>query len=75
MGFEFPSLRRRVMFGLGISAEKRIYRPTFNVHLKTAPEGGAENHGFPDETYFQRAMEELTSSIKSIILSTPSTST
>ena len=34
-------------------------RPTFNIHLKTSRTGGSIRHGFPDELYFQRCIDEL----------------
>jgi len=53
------AFRRRAMFGLGHSLATEAYRPTFNIHIKTNVHGGATTHGYPDETYFVRAMEEL----------------
>jgi len=53
------ALRRRVMFGLGDSATTNVYRPTFNVHIKTSSRGGQVHHGYPDDSYFQRALGEL----------------
>jgi len=53
------AFRRRVMFGLGHSFATEAYRPTFNIHLKTNVKGGPTNHGYPDESYFERSMEEL----------------
>lgn len=32
---------------------------TFNVHLKTSDTGGVHNHGYPDESYPQRAVDEI----------------
>jgi len=53
------AFRRRVMFGLGHSFATESYRPTFNIHLKTSTSSGVAGHGYPDEDYFERAMEEL----------------
>jgi len=53
------AFRRRVMFGLGHSMATEAYRPTFNIHIKTSTSQGTTKHGYPDETYFARAMEEL----------------
>merc|ERR1712113_255228 len=53
------AFRRRVLFDLRVSATDNKYWPAFNIHLKTATSGGPERFGFPDDSYFQRAMEEL----------------
>lgn len=53
------AFRRRVLFDLRVSATDDKYWPAFNIHLKTATSGGPTNFGFPDDGYFQRAMEEL----------------
>jgi len=55
------AFRRRVMFGMGdsMASNKPKYWPTFNIHIKTKKSGGAERHGYPDETYFDRSMDEL----------------
>eukprot|EP00929_Paragymnodinium_shiwhaense_P070962 TRINITY_DN36045_c0_g1_i2.p1 TRINITY_DN36045_c0_g1~~TRINITY_DN36045_c0_g1_i2.p1 ORF type:complete len:977 (-),score=131.76 TRINITY_DN36045_c0_g1_i2:137-3067(-) len=55
------AFRRRVMFGLGLSMTLAVRRATFNVHVKTSRTGGATKHGFPDDDYFARAIEELSS--------------
>merc|ERR1719221_1332081 len=47
------AFRRCVMFGLGNSMTNGGYRPTFNIHIKTKTRGGATNHGYPDDDYFQ----------------------
>lgn len=53
------AFRRRVMFGLGHSMTLGTYRPTFNVHIKTSTHRGTTGHGYPDDDYFQRCLEEL----------------
>lgn len=53
------AFRRRVMFGLGHSMTLGTYRPTFNIHIKTSTHRGATGHGYPDDDYFQRSLEEL----------------
>lgn len=53
------AFRRRVMFGLGESMTLGTYRPTFNIHIKTSTQRGATGHGYPDDDYFQRSLEEL----------------
>jgi len=53
------AFRRRVMYGLGQSLSRNIYRPTFNIHIKTNRKRGVEGHGYPDPSYFARALEEL----------------
>lgn len=53
------AFRRRVMFGLGNSMTTGEYRPTFNIHIKTSSQRGAVRHGYPDDDYFQRSLEEL----------------
>lgn len=53
------AFRRRVMFGLGDSMTLNIYRPTFNVHVKTKSSGGTQKHGYPDDEYFWRCLDEL----------------
>merc|ERR1719174_1001042 len=53
------AFRRRVMFGLGNSMTTGRYRPTFNIHIKTSTHRGAVGHGYPDDDYFRRSLEEL----------------
>lgn len=53
------AFRRRVMFGLGHSMTLGTYRPTFNIHIKTSTHRGAVGHGYPDDDYFQRCLQEL----------------
>lgn len=53
------AFRRCVMFGLGNSMTFGTLRPTFNIHIKTSTHRGIVGHGFPDDTYFKRALEEL----------------
>lgn len=53
------AFRRRVMFGLGQSMTLGTFRPTFNIHIKTSTHRGQQGHGYPDDDYFQRALEEL----------------
>ena len=53
------AFRRRVMFGIGQSMTFNRRRATFNIHIKTSREGGMVRHGFPDEGYFGRALDEL----------------
>lgn len=53
------AFRRRVLFGLGLSMKLGIRRATFNIHLKTARRGGPTLHGYPDDAYFERCLEEL----------------
>jgi len=53
------AFKRRLMFGIGRRMASGSYGPTFNIHLKTSLHGGVARHGFPDEGYFERAMEEL----------------
>lgn len=53
------AFRRRVMFGLGHSMTTNAYRPTFNIHIKTSTHRGITGHGYPDDDYFQRSLEEL----------------
>jgi deltex-like protein len=53
------AFRRRVMYGLGESLSRNVYRPTFNIHIKTNRKRGVEGHGYPDASYFSRALEEL----------------
>jgi len=39
-----------------------IWQVVWNgIHLKTRPDGGAANHGYPDDEYFDRVKEELKS--------------
>lgn len=54
------AFRRRIMFGLGTSMSFGTFRPTFNIHLKTNSRMGGE-HGYPDDCYFKRSLEELRS--------------
>eukprot|EP00928_Gymnodinium_smaydae_P040929 TRINITY_DN27719_c0_g1_i1.p1 TRINITY_DN27719_c0_g1~~TRINITY_DN27719_c0_g1_i1.p1 ORF type:complete len:507 (+),score=52.84 TRINITY_DN27719_c0_g1_i1:45-1523(+) len=60
------AFRRCVMFGLGSSMSLGVYRPTFNIHVKTSMCGGRANHGYPDDDYFARTMQELQSNGVSI---------
>eukprot|EP00927_Polykrikos_kofoidii_P054017 TRINITY_DN48512_c0_g1_i1.p1 TRINITY_DN48512_c0_g1~~TRINITY_DN48512_c0_g1_i1.p1 ORF type:complete len:614 (-),score=116.97 TRINITY_DN48512_c0_g1_i1:52-1845(-) len=53
------AFRRRVMFGLGSSMTFGTYRPTFNIHIKTTTRRGAAEHGYPDDTYYERSLGEL----------------
>eukprot|EP00927_Polykrikos_kofoidii_P043769 TRINITY_DN37863_c0_g1_i2.p1 TRINITY_DN37863_c0_g1~~TRINITY_DN37863_c0_g1_i2.p1 ORF type:complete len:498 (-),score=84.09 TRINITY_DN37863_c0_g1_i2:58-1551(-) len=53
------AFRRLVMFGLGTSLTLDTYRPTYNIHIKTSRHRGDTGHGFPDEGYFGRCVEEL----------------
>lgn len=53
------AFKRRVMFGLGSSMTFGLYRPTFNIHIKTSTNKGIAGHGYPDKSYYQRATEEL----------------
>jgi deltex-like protein len=53
------AFRRRVMFGLGQSMTTSAYRPTFNIHIKTSTHRGTTGHGYPDDDYLQRSLEEL----------------
>jgi len=53
------AFKRRVMFGLGSSMTFALYRPTFNIHIKTSTNKGIAGHGYPDKSYYQRATEEL----------------
>merc|ERR1712135_192193 len=53
------AFRRCVMFGLGTSMALRVFRPTFNIHLKTKTHSGETAHGYPDALYFRRCLEEL----------------
>lgn len=51
---------RRICFTIGTSAttgQQNVL--VWNIHHKTAPNGGVESHGFPDETYMQRCKLEL----------------
>merc|ERR1712204_57199 len=52
---------RCVMFGIGPSMTFSTYRPTFNIHIKTSTSRGAAGHGYPDDDYFERALDELRS--------------
>jgi hypothetical protein len=47
------------MFGLGEAMSDRRFKPTFNIHIKTSLTGGATKHGYPDDDYFKRCLEEL----------------
>mmetsp|Transcript_22991 Transcript_22991/g.42305 ORF Transcript_22991/g.42305 Transcript_22991/m.42305 type:complete len:999 (-) Transcript_22991:7-3003(-) len=54
------AFQRRVLFDLRISSGSDAkYWPAFNIHLKTQVSGGPERHGYPDDGYFHRVMEEL----------------
>jgi len=53
------AFRRCVMFGLGNSMSFGTFRPTFNIHIKTSTHRGTAGHGYPDDSYFKRALEEL----------------
>lgn len=53
------AFRRRVMFALSTSLTTGRFKPTFNIHIKTKPRGGAAQHGYPDNDYFQRSLDEL----------------
>lgn len=53
------AFRRCVMFGLGTSMTFGTYRPTFNIHIKTSTHRGTAGHGYPDDSYFRRALDEL----------------
>mmetsp|Transcript_65745 Transcript_65745/g.118456 ORF Transcript_65745/g.118456 Transcript_65745/m.118456 type:complete len:777 (+) Transcript_65745:87-2417(+) len=53
------AFRRRLMFTVGVSLTLGTRWPTFHVHLKTSDRGGASHHGYPDEGYLARAMQEL----------------
>jgi len=54
------AFKRCIMFGLGINMTHQVYKPTFNIHLKTNTyPSGAQCHGYPDEDYFLRTMESL----------------
>lgn len=55
------AFRRCVMFGMGTSLTYDTYRPTFNIHIKTSTRRGQAGHGYPDDSYFERAMDELRS--------------
>ena len=57
------AFRRRVMFGLGTSMTSGRYKPTFNIHIKTRPRGGATQHGYPDPDYFTRWVEPRLDSV------------
>eukprot|EP00435_Cladocopium_sp_Y103_P015700 s2524_g3.t2 len=48
------AFRRRVMFALSTSLTTGRFKPTFNIHIKTKSRGGAAQHGYPDNDYFQR---------------------
>eukprot|EP00435_Cladocopium_sp_Y103_P012342 s2524_g3.t1 len=60
------AFRRRVMFALSTSLTTGRFKPTFNIHIKTKSRGGAAQHGYPDNDYFQRSLDEL----KNVILLT-----
>ncbi|CAD7974025.1 unnamed protein product [Amoebophrya sp. A25] len=54
------AFKRRVMFGLGERLTTGTFAPTFNIHLKTRLDPvGAQRHGYPDEGYYGRTMQEL----------------
>lgn len=53
------AFRRCVMFGIGNSMSYGTFRPTFNIHIKTSTSRGATGHGYPDDSYYKRALEEL----------------
>mmetsp|Transcript_11226 Transcript_11226/g.13644 ORF Transcript_11226/g.13644 Transcript_11226/m.13644 type:complete len:115 (-) Transcript_11226:108-452(-) len=53
------AFRRRVMFALSTSLTTGRFKPTFNIHIKTKSRGGAAQHAYPDNDYFQRSLDEL----------------
>lgn len=53
------AFRRCVMFGLGDSMTNGVYRPTYNIHIKTSSRREGAAHGFPDPAYFRRSLDEL----------------
>lgn len=55
------AFKRCVMFGLGTSMSLGSYRPTFNIHIKSSTNRGAAHHGYPDDSYFERSLDELRS--------------
>ena len=53
------AFRRKVLFSLTQSLTTGRWQPTFAIHLKTSMTGGPAMHGYPDEQYFDSAVEEL----------------
>ncbi|CAD7955383.1 unnamed protein product [Amoebophrya sp. A25] len=53
------AFRRRTMFGIGTRLTLQTFAPTFNIHIKTRPTGGATSHAYPDPAYFDNALGEL----------------
>ena len=53
------AFRRKVLFSLTQSLTTGRWQPTFAIHLKTSMSGGPAMHGYPDEQYFDSAVEEL----------------
>lgn len=53
------AFKRRLLFSLGTSLTTGKRWPTFNVHMKTNRSGGIAEHGYPDATYLDRALKEL----------------
>ncbi|KAI1707904.1 ring finger domain-containing protein [Ditylenchus destructor] len=56
------AFEQRLIFTIGDSVttgKKNV--PIWNVHHKTNMRGGPQNYGYPDETYFDRAKQELNS--------------
>jgi len=54
------AFQKRLTYNIGRSLTYNTDNCTvWNIHHKTALEGGAENHGYPDPTYFKRVTEEL----------------
>ncbi|KAI1730565.1 ring finger domain-containing protein [Ditylenchus destructor] len=56
------AFEQRLIFTIGDSVttgKKNV--PIWNVHHKTSMRGGPQNYGYPDETYFDRAKQELNS--------------
>ncbi len=51
---------RRICFTIGTSVtDGREDVLVWNIHHKTALNGGVQSHGFPDETYMERCRSEL----------------
>ncbi|CAK9103589.1 unnamed protein product [Durusdinium trenchii] len=65
------AFRRRVLFSLSPSLTTQRLHPTFAIHLKTSMTGGPARHGYPDEQYFNSAMEELRNAGISLEAATP----